>query len=132
MGNFWSYVESFQNAQPVTSLLVAAMIGIFAYQCWKKVDPESFAFRYELVVECGQYWRCITATFSHLGIFHIVMNMLSLWLLAWTERLLGSLAYLKVTLVLVLGTEACQIAAGQTRQTQPQQQGQRSPCCPVC
>ena len=41
------------------------------------------------------------------------MNMVSLWLLAYMEAALHSVAYLKFTLLLVLGTQACQIAAGQ-------------------
>jgi Rhomboid family len=116
MGNFWSYVDSFQNIQPVTTLLVVGMIAIFVYQCWKKVSPEEFAFRYELVVDAGQYWRCMTATFSHLSIFHILMNMISLWLMSYMERSLHSIPYLKYSLILILGTQACQIAAGQQQQ----------------
>ena len=71
MGNFWSYVDSFRNIQPVTTVLVLAQIGIFIYQQWRKVQPDDFAFRYDAVVEGAEYWRCITATFSHLGIFHV-------------------------------------------------------------
>jgi len=112
MGNFWSYVDSFQNIQPVTTLLVLSMIAIFVYQCWKKVSAEEFAFRYELVVDSGQWWRCVTATFSHLSIFHIIMNMVSLWLMSYMESNLHSIPYLKYTLILILGTQACQIAAG--------------------
>ena len=40
------------------------------------------------------------------------MNMVSLWLMAYMEAGLGSVAYLKYTLLLVCGTQACQIAAG--------------------
>ena len=71
MGNFWSYVASFQNIQPVTTVLVLLQIGVFVYQTWRKVQPEEFAFRYDAVVEGKEYWRCVTATFSHLGIFHV-------------------------------------------------------------
>ena len=71
MGNFWTYVASFQNIQPVTTVLVLGQVGIFVYQAWRKVQPDEFAFRYEAVVEGREYWRCVTATFSHLGIFHV-------------------------------------------------------------
>ena len=71
MGNFWSYVDSFRNIQPVTSLLVLGQVAVFVYQVWRKVTPDEFAFRYEAVVEGKEYWRCVTATFSHLGIFHV-------------------------------------------------------------
>ena len=112
MGNFWSYVASFQNIQPVTTVLVLGMVLIFIYQCVRKVQPDQFAFVYDAVVEGGEWWRCLTAAFSHLGIFHILMNMVSLWLMSYLEAALGSLLYLQYTVVLVLGTAACQVLAG--------------------
>ena len=54
MGNFWSYVDSFQNIQPVTTLLVVSMLGIYVYQCVRKVGSEQFAFVYDAVVEGGE------------------------------------------------------------------------------
>ena len=74
MGNFWSYVDSFRTIQPVTTVLVVCQIAIFVYQTWRKVQPDEFAFRYDAVVEGKQYWRCVTATFSHLGIFHVTTH----------------------------------------------------------
>ena len=112
MGNFWSYVDSFQNIQPVTTVLVVSMIGIYIYQAVRKVPFEQFGFVYDAVVEGGEWWRCLTASFSHLSIFHIIMNMLSLWLLANMEEYYSPVVYLKYTLIMVLGTSACMVTAG--------------------
>ena len=40
------------------------------------------------------------------------MNMVSLWLMAYLEAGLHSVPYLKYTLLLVVGTQLCQVAAG--------------------
>ena len=78
----------------------------------KKVQPEQISFRYEAVVEGGEWWRCLTSTFSHLSIFHILMNMISLWLMWYMEDRLTSIVYLKYTVVLILGCQACELLAG--------------------
>ncbi len=45
-------------------------------------------------VAAGDWWRIITAGFLHLGIFHIAMNMLLLWLLGQLlEPAIGSLRF---------------------------------------
>lgn len=42
------------------------------------------------ILDQGQWWRCITATFLHGGLLHIAMNMLSLWSVAtYLEETLG-------------------------------------------
>ena len=114
MGNFWSYVDSFQHAQPVTTTLVVSMILIFLYQWWRKVQSQDIAFLYDSVVQGGEWWRCLTATFSHLSILHILLNMVSLWLMWYMEERLGSLAYLLYTVVLIVGCEGCMVLGGWT------------------
>ena len=43
----------------------------------------------------GQPWRLLTNTFIHVGVFHIVMNMIGLWQVGrMVERLLGNLGFI--------------------------------------
>jgi membrane associated rhomboid family serine protease len=112
MGNFWSYVDSFQHLQPVNTTLVVSMVGIFLYQWYRKVEAQDIAFRFDAVVRGGEWWRCLTSTFSHLSILHILLNMVSLWLMWYMEDELGSIAYLLYTAVLVLGCQACMVVGG--------------------
>ena len=61
---------------------------------------------YAKAVGGGQYWRCITASVSHLSLLHLLFNMSSLWSLGVVEQMpdIGSSGYLKFSLVLLVGT----------------------------
>ena len=42
----------------------------------------------------GEYWRCSRAGFLHRGLFHLLFNMLSLWILGWLlEPAVGRLRF---------------------------------------
>ncbi|WP_134324138.1 rhomboid family intramembrane serine protease [Cumulibacter soli] len=57
-----------------------------------------------ILVEHGDYWRLITATFLHFGLTHLAVNMLSLYLMGSSvEQALGRWRYLAVYLVSGLG-----------------------------
>lgn len=57
-----------------------------------------------ILVEHGDYWRLITATFLHFGLTHLAVNMLSLYLIGSSvEQALGRWRYLAVYLVSGLG-----------------------------
>lgn len=45
----------------------------------------------------GEAWRLLTNTFVHIGVLHIVMNMIGLWQIGrMVERLLGNLGFIVV------------------------------------
>jgi rhomboid protease GluP len=55
-------------------------------------------------VSQGQWWRLITATFIHIGIIHIAMNMYILWNIGqFTERLFGNIGFLVLYLLAGIG-----------------------------
>lgn len=48
----------------------------------------------ELILENGEYWRIITANFIHVGVLHLIMNMMVLYLFGTTvEKMYGSREY---------------------------------------
>jgi membrane associated rhomboid family serine protease len=48
----------------------------------------------------GSYWQLVTATFTHVGVSHILLNMVSLWIVGTQlELLLGWWRYLSVYLL---------------------------------
>ncbi len=53
----------------------------------------------------GQWWRCWTAIFLHAGLFHLVSNMVALWILGrLVERYLGTLRYLAAYFLMGVGS----------------------------
>ncbi|MGK5173214.1 rhomboid family intramembrane serine protease [Geodermatophilus sp. CPCC 205761] len=57
-----------------------------------------------ILVELGEDWRLLTAAFLHIGLVHLVLNMLALLLFgSELERQLGHWRYLAVYLVSLLG-----------------------------
>ncbi|CAM9533132.1 unnamed protein product, partial [Heterosigma akashiwo] len=100
-------------ATPVTLflLIVNAAAG---YKLWADrvlpVDRVSFSVR--AFVEEQEYWRAITASFSHFDLMHIGFNLLSLYNLKAVETVYGPWHHLCLTAVLVVGTMLTNAAAG--------------------
>ena len=71
---------------------------------------------HKAVVE-RQYWRCLTASFSHVSGVHLLFNMSSLWSLGVVEQMgyrgdgWGSGWYVRYTLVMLVGTMVLVLAA---------------------
>jgi membrane associated rhomboid family serine protease len=60
--------------------------------------------QYPLLVDLGDWWRVITAAFLHVGVFHLVLNMLALLVFgSELEKALGRWRFLGVYLVALLG-----------------------------
>jgi membrane associated rhomboid family serine protease len=58
-------------------------------------------------VEFGDWWRLITAAFLHIGLIHLVLNMLALLVFgSELERQLGRWRYVSLYLLAVLGGAA--------------------------
>lgn len=62
------------------------------------------ALRGDLVYDDHQWWRMLTCAFVHIGLFHLVANMFSLWMIGpLLERVLGPGRYLLFYLLSALG-----------------------------
>jgi membrane associated rhomboid family serine protease len=63
--------------------------------------------QWPIFVQSGEWWRLITAAFLHVGLLHLVLNMLALLVFgAELERQLGRWRFLGIYLIAVLGGAA--------------------------
>jgi rhomboid protease GluP len=93
------YSEWDPRSAPGTYVLLAINIGVFLWMTlhgvsWKEPTAVQLlhygANSTELVLNGGEWWRLLSATFVHIGIIHIATNMWCLWNLGLLgEPLLG-------------------------------------------
>ncbi len=63
------------------------------------------------VVAHGEWWRVVTSGFIHIGVIHLIMNMVSLWLIGPAlERFVGRVRFLVIYLVSMLGGSVAVLA----------------------
>ena len=101
-------------ATPATSLLIAINILVFCAEVgwqWKTGTPAGSFLKwgglFAPLVMAGEWWRIIAANFLHLGILHLVMNMLALLYLGkFVEYRLGTLRFTIAYLLAGLGSMA--------------------------
>lgn len=56
-----------------------------------------FGAKYNPAIIDGEWWRIITSMFLHIGIFHLIMNMIALYYLGTVvERIFGSLRFVYI------------------------------------
>jgi membrane associated rhomboid family serine protease len=68
------------------------------FQAWSLVPGQ---------VQAGEWWRILTSGFLHIGLIHLVFNMMALWVLGRDmETVLGRGRFLAVYLVALLGGSA--------------------------
>ncbi len=90
------------STQPLTTGTCALLVGIW-FALWnRRVEFERVGLSYKKVVVEGERWRIITATFSHLEMFHVLFNVYSLYSCGEIETALGSFYYFKVTCILIV------------------------------
>eukprot|EP00850_Spirogloea_muscicola_P005096 SM000023S07552 [mRNA] locus=s23:128743:130625:+ [translate_table: standard] len=92
--------------RPATSALIAFCSAVWVYIQKHSISYADVGINYEAVVTQCQYWRLLTAAFSHISVVHLVLNMSALWSIGTVEALgnlgLGIKYYLKQTLLLLL------------------------------
>jgi membrane associated rhomboid family serine protease len=91
----------------VLKVLIGANVAMFVAQYALPVLTEVLGLRPELVVRSGWIWQLATYMFLHGGIFHILFNMLALWMFgAELERIWGTRYFLKFYFVTGIGAAA--------------------------
>src|SRR5215470_16797334 len=92
----------------VTSVLIALNVAIFGLMLAWGVDPMQPAIdsliqwgaNYGPKTTQGEWWRMFTCMFLHIGVLHLLFNMIALWNVGgFMERLLGSSGFLVLYLL---------------------------------
>ena len=96
---------------PATLLLIGSNLAA-AYLLHKRsASPDSVAVSYENLVQNGEYWRAVSASFSHFDLMHLGMNCAGLYNLgAAIEPTYGSVPFLWHSLAMVPLTIAAAMA----------------------
>jgi membrane associated rhomboid family serine protease len=102
------YASSFSFGPGPVSTALKALIGanvvMFLAQLLFSVVTDVFGLHPIFVVRYGWVWQIATYMFLHGGIFHIVFNMLALWMFgAELERTWGTRYFLKFYFVTGIG-----------------------------
>lgn len=97
--------QRWRNTAVVTNALVLITVAIYLVEVvlGGASDPQVLVFlgaRYNPLIITGEYWRFFTPMFLHMGLMHIVVNMVALYYLgAITERIFGHWRFLVIYLV---------------------------------
>lgn len=100
--------QFFKNS-PVTVSLIVVNVLVFL---WLTANGGSantatlvtYGAKYTPLILAGQWWRLLSAGFLHIGIQHLVINMLTLYFLGlYLENILGSWRMLLVYLLSIVG-----------------------------
>lgn len=103
--------------RPVTSVIIATCAWVWYYLNRRGLGYEDVGVSYKKAVLERQYWRCLTASFSHISPLHLLFNASSLWSLGVVEQMgsrgpgWGSEWYLRYTLVMLVGTMVLVLAS---------------------
>ncbi|RSM84486.1 rhomboid family intramembrane serine protease [Kibdelosporangium aridum] len=94
---------------PILLLLNVAVFALTAAQA-QSITNNQFSYPFELgvlyppAVAGGEWWRLITNGFLHYGVIHLVVNMVSLYIVGRDlEMLFGRVRFLALYLVALLG-----------------------------
>jgi membrane associated rhomboid family serine protease len=91
--------------------LIGANVLAFVLQIFLPVLTDVLGLRPIFVVRYGWLWQLATYMFLHGGIFHILFNMLALWMFGVElERLWGTRYFLKFYFVTGIGAAALTVA----------------------
>ena len=105
------YAASFSFGPGPLSLALKALIGanvaMFLAQFFFAIVTDVLGLRPAFVLRYFWVWQLVTYMFLHGGIFHIVFNMLALWMFGTElERVLGTRYFLKFYFVTGIGAGA--------------------------
>lgn len=91
--------EAFNSVPLVTCAIILLNCFIHLFNFLFTVNISDYTIQARIVLENSEYYRIVTSAFIHGGIFHIGMNMMSLYQLGGhIERTFGSMQFLFVTI----------------------------------
>nr|WP_245345311.1 rhomboid family intramembrane serine protease [Halobacillus andaensis] len=95
--------EVFSHGKTVVAfILIVINLILFALMEWKGNSTSAltlieFGAKYNPAILNGEWWRIVTSMFLHIGIVHLLMNMLALFYLGIAvEKIYGSTRFLTV------------------------------------
>ena len=107
-------VDAWERPATTSVIIVCCLVWYYLHRHGLGYEDVGVSYR-KAVVE-GQYWRCITASFSHVSLIHLLFNMSSLWSLGVVEKMgrlnskgdteWGTACYVRYTVVMLIGTMA--------------------------
>ncbi len=105
------YASSFSFGPGPLSTALKALIGAnvlaFVAQIFFPIVTDALGLRPIFVVRSGWVWQIATYMFLHGGVFHILFNMLALWMFGTElERIWGTRYFLKFYFVTGIGAGA--------------------------
>lgn len=87
---------------PGSALIAGVCIALYVHRIVREYPVDSIAISYRTFIKEKQYWRGVTAIFSHLNLLHIVFNVSSLWSLRSIEKAFGTITYFKISYILLI------------------------------
>jgi membrane associated rhomboid family serine protease len=97
-------------AAPVNTALMALCTVIWFVMWNRRAGFEDVAISYAKVVRERQYYRMVTAAFTHLDVMHILFNMATLWTVGVEEQEHGHYWYARTTTQLLLASKLTWLA----------------------
>ena len=103
---------AWQRTMRTSGLVTRALIGVNVLVYVLQQANATVTFRFEAsgqrVAENHEYYRLLTSAFLHASVFHILFNMLFLWIIGvQVEAVLGRVKYLALYLAAAFGGSVC-------------------------
>src|SRR5229473_2136605 len=90
--------------------VLATLLGRFSPQWYEALD-QYFSLVPALVVRRGMLWQLVTYSLLHVGLWHLLMNMLTLWMFGSQEELdWGPRKFIEFYLFCVVGAALVTVA----------------------
>jgi rhomboid protease GluP len=110
--------ETILQKAPATLIIILICSAVFAAVHLMGMSSETEAgivmgAYYKPLILAGEWWRLLTVGFVHIGLLHLLMNMISFWSIGTVmEKMLGKRRYLIILFVSVIGGSLFLFASG--------------------
>jgi membrane associated rhomboid family serine protease len=93
------------------TLLVVVGCCLFWFALWNnRLGWPDVGISYRNIVFGKEYWRVLSASFAHIDLLHLVVNMSSVYNLGSLEMLYGAPQFFSYTMLFVVATQAVSLA----------------------